>query len=127
MAEHNDLGRAGEEAAARYLMFRDYSILARNWRAGHLELDIVAQKKGVLVFVEVKTLGSDSLSEPEEKVDFEKRRRIVQAANAYIHYNDLDQQVRFDIISVTGRQKPFAIRHIENAFEAAEEKRRHTF
>ena len=68
MAEHNDLGRDGEEAAARYLMFHDYSILDRNWRAGNLEIDIVAQKKGVLVFVEVKTQETDVFLEPEDRL-----------------------------------------------------------
>lgn len=119
MAAHNDLGREGEEAAARFLMFRDYSILARNWRVWHWEIDIIAEKKGVLVFVEVKTLGDDAYSDPEEKVTREKRKNLVQAANAYIHIHDLDQQVRFDVISVIGKHKPFCIRHIENAFEAA--------
>ena len=79
MAEHNDLGRDGEEAAARYLMFHDYSILDRNWRAGNLEIDIVAQKKGVLVFVEVKTQETDVFLEPEDRVGYEKRRRLVRA------------------------------------------------
>lgn len=118
MAEHNDLGRDGEEAAARYLMFHDYSILDRNWRAGNLEIDIVAQKKGVLVFVEVKTQETDVFLEPEDRVGYEKRRRLVRAANAYIRFHDIDQQIRFDVISVVGHGRPFSIRHIENAFDA---------
>ena len=51
MARHNLLGVRGEEAAARFLMFRDYSILEQNWRVGHLEVDIIAQKRGLLIFV----------------------------------------------------------------------------
>lgn len=118
MAWHNDLGREGEEAAARYLMFHDYSILHRNWRAGSLELDIVAQKKGVLVFVEVKTLATDDYLYPEDRIDVQKRRHIVRAAQAYVGYYKLDMQLRFDVVSVVGRHKPFRIRHIENAFGA---------
>lgn len=117
-AGRNELGKAGEEAAARYLMFRDYSILARNWRAGGLEIDIVAQKRGVLVFVEVKTLGSGALTEPEEKVDAVKQARILRAARAYMGRYGLDQQARFDVISVTGSGRPFNIRHTEDAFGA---------
>lgn len=117
MAQHNLLGRQGEEAAARFLMFNDYSILERNWRCGHLEVDIIAQKRGLLVFVEVKTLASASVILPEEHADKEKRRHIVAAAKAYLSINDLDRQIRFDIISVTGSAPPFSIRHIENAFE----------
>ena len=98
-------------------MFSDYSILERNWRCGHLEVDIIAQKRGLLVFVEVKTLTNANVILPEEHADKEKRRHIVAAAKAYMSLNGLDQQVRFDIISVTGAAPPFSIRHIENAFE----------
>ena len=117
MAQHNLLGRQGEEAAARFLMFSDYSILERNWRCGHLEVDIIAQKRGLLVFVEVKTLANANVILPEEHADKEKRRHITAAAKAYLSINGLDRQIRFDIISVTGEAPPFSIRHIENAFE----------
>ncbi len=118
MAQHNLLGKQGEEAAARFLMFRDYSILERNWRAGHLEVDIIAQKRGLLVFVEVKTLANDDVMNPEERVDAEKRDNLVRAAKAYLRIHDLDQQVRFDIISVTGETPPFSVKHFTNAFAA---------
>ena len=55
MAKHNDLGKAGENAAAAYLEKEDYLIRHRNWRKGHFELDIVAAKDNELVVVEVKT------------------------------------------------------------------------
>lgn len=99
------------------MMFQGYSILERNWRVDHLEVDIIAQKRGLLVFVEVKTLASDRFINPEEHVDSGKRRNIVRAAKAYLAMNGLDQQVRFDIIAVTGEKPPFAVNHIENAFE----------
>lgn len=119
METHNrQVGRQGEEAAARYLMFHDYSILERNWTVGHLEVDIIAQKRGLLVFVEVKTLASDSFAAPEDRVDRKKRERLVRAAKAYMTINELDQQLRFDIISVTGQTPPLKIRHIKNAFGA---------
>lgn len=119
MALHNLLGAQGEEAAARYLMFHDYSILERNWRIGHLEVDIIAQKRGLLVFVEVKTLSNSDVIEPEEHVTEEKRQNLLKAAKAYLKINDLDQQLRFDIISARGEGAPFSIRHIKNAFEAS--------
>ena len=87
-------------------MFRDYSILERNWRCGHLEVDIIALKRGLLVFVEVKTLTSADVILPEEHADKEKRKHIIAAAKAYM-----------GIISVTGAAPPFSVRHIENAFE----------
>ena len=112
MARHNLLGVRGEEAAARFLMFRDYSILEQNWR-----VDIIAQKRGLLIFVEVKTLADTNVILPEEHVDEEKREHLIKAAEAYLKIKNLDQQVRFDIISVTGSEPPYEIRHIENAFE----------
>lgn len=118
MAKHNLLGVRGEEAAARFLMFRDYSILEQNWRVGHLEVDIIAQKRGLLIFVEVKTLADTNVILPEEHVDEKKREHLIKAAEAYLKIKNLDQQVRFDIISVTGSEPPYEIRHIENAFEA---------
>lgn len=117
MAEHNILGRTGEEAAARYLMYAGYHIHALGWRFGHLEIDIVAEWYGCLVFVEVKTRRDERFGAAEEAVDAEKQRRLVRAGNAYLRYHHLDQPARFDIIAVTGERPPFAIRHIEHAFD----------
>ena len=70
-----------------------------------------------LIFVEVKTLADTNVILPEEHVDEEKREHLIKAAEAYLKIKNLDQQVRFDIISVTGSEPPYEIRHIENAFE----------
>lgn len=118
MAEHNQLGKAGEEAAARYLMFQGYSIRSRNWKCGHLEVDIVAERRGVLVFVEVKTRRNEQWGSPKEAVDIKKEQHMISAANAYMQYFDLEMQVRYDIISVIGTEAPFRIEHIENAFHS---------
>ena len=67
MARHNELGLAGEEEACRYLMHRGYRLLDRNWRVGHLELDIVADYYGEIVFVEVKTRSSQKIEDFEEE------------------------------------------------------------
>lgn len=116
MANHNILGQDGEEAAARYLMFEGYSLLERNWRVGHLEVDIIAERRGLLVFAEVKTRSSDSTVLPEARVDREKRGRLLGAAAAYLSLTGEDRQIRFDILSVTGQAPSFTVRHIENAF-----------
>ena len=68
MATHNRLGKAGEDAAVAYLERHDYVIRHRNWRKGHLELDIVAAKNNVLVIVEVKTRSNTEVMEPFEAV-----------------------------------------------------------
>ena len=63
MAQHNELGRLGEQQACRYLAEKGYSLLARNWRLGHLEIDIIADYFGEVVFVEVKTRSSEAIAE----------------------------------------------------------------
>ena len=66
MAQHNILGRQGEELAARYLQQKGYQIIDRNWRSGRQELDIVAQKEDILVVVEVKSRRNNSFGDPQE-------------------------------------------------------------
>ncbi len=117
MARNNQLGQSGEETAARYLMHKGYTLHALNWRYGHLEIDIVAEWYGELVFVEVKTRRDEQFGTPEEAVDREKQQRLVRAANAYLRQHGADQPSRFDIIAVVGEQPPFDIRHIEHAFD----------
>lgn len=116
MATHNKLGKEGEDAAAAYLEQKGYVLLHRNWRKNHLELDIVAEKDNELIVAEVKTRTNNSYKEPEEAVDWQKIRRIVIAADAYIKHFDIDNPVRFDIITVMGTPDNFHIEHIENAF-----------
>lgn len=116
MAEHNKLGKAGEEAAARYLEQHGYTILHRNWRKNHLELDIVAVQDDTLVIVEVKTRTNTEYILPQEAVNWLKVRRIVVATDAYVKHFCLDMPIRFDIISAVGTPENFEIEHIINAF-----------
>ena len=79
MAAHNELGKEGEEAASAYLSSRGYRIRHRNWHVGKLELDIIAEKDGELIVVEVKTRRNTRFGLPEEAVTERKIRRIVLA------------------------------------------------
>lgn len=105
MAEHNDLGKWGEEEAALYYEDRGYEILERDWKVGKRDIDLIALTEGkdTLVFVEVKTRQNNDLQEPEEAVDVKKMRNLAIAANAYVKLHGLDMDVRFDIISVIGK------------------------
>ncbi|NDV66475.1 YraN family protein [Bacteroides sp. 224] len=116
MAEHNDLGQAGEDAAVEYLKEHNYTIRHRNWRKGNLELDIVAAKDDELVVIEVKTRKSTLFSLPQEAVNAQKIRRTVIAADTYMKFFGIDSPVRFDIISVVGDAGNFKIEHIKEAF-----------
>ena len=118
MATHNLLGKAGEDAAVAYLRGKGYSIRHRNWRKGHWELDIVAEKDGELVVVEVKTRTNLLYARPEEAVNMGKIKRTVCAADAYVNEFRIDAPVRFDIVAITGRNGSFHIEHIEDAFHS---------
>lgn len=76
MSAHNILGKAGEDAAAKYLEQNGYTIRDRNWRKNHLELDIVADKDKELIIVEVKTRSNTDYIEPQDAVNWQKIRRI---------------------------------------------------
>lgn len=120
MALHNDTGVIGEEAAAAFLREKGYKILENNWHAGHLEVDIIAQKKDWVAFVEVKTRTSTyGDKQPEEYVDKDKQAKIARAANIYIGKHGCQLKARFDIIAVllnAETQKAENINHIEEAF-----------
>ena len=116
MALHNDLGKAGEDAAVRYLEEKGYLILHRNWRQGRYEVDVVAQIEDELVFVEIKTRAEDFYENPEDAVTTKKINHIVSAANAYVRMHKIDLAIRFDIIAVLGYDPHFQIDHIEDAF-----------
>jgi putative endonuclease len=97
-----ELGRIGEEHAARYLASRGYRIKERNFRApGGAEIDIVAEHKEVLVFVEVKARSSVEFAQPQQNVTGWKQRQITRAAAAYISSHERRERVtRFDVVEV---------------------------
>lgn len=116
MAQHNDFGQISEDRAAAYLMANGYTIRDRNWRIGHKEIDIVAQKNGELVIIEVKARKNDYFGDPVNAVTDDKIRKLVLAANTYVRYYRISLPVRFDIIAITGEIGNQQIEHIEDAF-----------
>jgi len=116
MAEHLDTGKLGEDKAAAFLQDKGYEILVLNYRFRHSEIDIIAKKNKILIFVEVKTRTNVSFGMPEEFVDATKRRLILKAAEQYIFDTDWHGDIRFDVISVIITQHTTQIEHIEDAF-----------
>ncbi len=116
MAQHNETGKQGEAEAVRYLQDNGYEILAHNYRHQHAEIDLIAQKGKLLVFVEVKTRSNLSYGNPEEFVNYTKARLVMKAAEQYIFTHDWHHDVRFDIIAVTLVGNEFQVKHIEDAF-----------
>ena len=117
MAEHNDLGKWGEQVAADYLLRKGYEIIERDWKSGHRDLDIIALDGDIVVFVEVKTRSNRMFTDPVDAVGYQKIHNLQQAANHYVKYRHIDGDIRFDIVCVTGAidAEP-EIEHIEDAF-----------
>ena len=116
MAEHNDLGKLGEELAVEFLQKNGYDILETNWVFQKAEIDIIAQKENILAIVEVKTRSSIDFGLPQDFVKPKKIQLLVKAVNEYVISNDLDVEVRFDIIAIHKEGKNYKIEHIEDAF-----------
>jgi putative endonuclease len=96
-----ELARIGEDHAARYLRSRGYRVLERNFRARSGEVDIIAEHKRALVFVEVKARSSDEFGQPRDAVTIWKQRRIVNAARSYAaRLGGGERSIRFDIVEV---------------------------
>ena len=116
MAEHNDLGKEGEAEAARYLEENGYKIKATNWRFGKYELDLVAEKGDMIVFIEVKCRSTKLWGSGADAVTKTKARFIVEAAGHYVNVKNTDKEVRFDVVSLHKGNGAFVIDHIEEAF-----------
>lgn len=117
MAAHNDLGRWGETTAASYLLEKGFTIIAKNYRNWQSEIDLIAAKDDMLIFVEVKTRTGTAFGMPEEFVNATKAKLVMRAAEQYIFEIDWEADVRFDIISILILPDGSTnIRHIEDAF-----------
>lgn len=115
MAEHNVLGRWGEQAACELLVSKGYAIRERNWRSGHYEIDLIAQKGTRIVFVEVKTRKTGG-SDPLIAFDTKKQRRLARAADTYLRLLGLGMAYQFDFIGIVGDAHQYSIEHIEDVY-----------
>ncbi len=102
MAAHNILGTWGETLAADYLERKGYTIVERDWKSGHRDIDIIAVNGNKVVFVEVKTRRNRIFGEPEDAINFMKLQNLRAAINHYVKYRHINQEIRFDIISIIG-------------------------
>ena len=116
MAGHNDLGKTGEELAANLLVDKGYRILDRNWRFQKAEIDIIAQKGNTIVAVEVKTRSTNVFGDPQEFLKPRQKQLLIKAMDAYITQNELDAEVRFDVIGIIKTSGGFQTEHLEDAF-----------
>lgn len=116
MAEHNDLGKLGENLAVEYLLLHGYEVIETNWTFQKAEVDIIAQKESTLAIIEVKTRSTITFGLPQDFVNAKKIQLLVKAVNEYVTSNDLDVDVRFDIIAIHKEGEEYKLEHIEDAF-----------
>ncbi len=119
MAQHNDLGQWGEHLAVAYLHNQGYIIRECDWKQGRRDIDIIALTPDNItcVFIEVKTRKTEEITNPEDAVDEKKMRNLGWAADSYVKQYNVQEELRFDIISIIGTCKENArIEHIIDAF-----------
>lgn len=111
------VGKIGENLAASHLEKKDYTILERNYRFGHGEIDIIAEKDNMLIFIEVKTKKHGDFGDPINWIKRSKQLQIGRIARGYLYERNItDRDCRFDVILVTWEKGLWKIDHIENAF-----------
>ncbi|MCB4807454.1 YraN family protein [Tamlana sp. 62-3] len=116
MAKHNELGNKGEQMAVDFLIENNYAILERNYRFNKAEVDIIAQKEDILAIIEVKTRSTTDFGNPQDFVKPKQINNLVKAVDEYVTINELDVEVRFDIIAIVKEGKQFKLEHLEDAF-----------
>ena len=113
------LGRFGEITASRYLRYHGYDVASAHYNCRLGEIDIVAEDRKYICFVEVKTRSENMKFSPADAVDYFKRNKIIATSQLYLKEHQSDKQPRFDIIEVYfENDEPVRINHIENAFDA---------
>ncbi|WP_282043799.1 YraN family protein [Winogradskyella flava] len=116
MAQHNELGKKGEQLAVEFLIKNGYEILQRNYRFDKAEVDVIAQKEDILAIVEVKTRSTTDFGNPQDFVKPKQIKNLVKAVDEYVTERELDVEVRFDVIAIVKEKTGFGIEHLENAF-----------
>ena len=118
--EARELGRFGEERAARWLRWHGYRIVETNFACRSGEIDLIARKGNYIVFVEVKLRKSSDFAAAREFVTAAKQQRIRTTAALWLSQHETELQPRFDVIEIyapQGAEGRITLNHIENAFE----------
>ena len=114
-----ELGRRGEDAALDYLRRAGLQLVARNWRSGHLEVDLIMEDITSIRIVEVKTLHTGDGFDPSENVTPDKRRKLIRAAKAFYAAHPTQKEIKFDVVTVLFEGDAEAgVNYIPDAFDA---------
>src|SRR5512140_692288 len=115
------LGEECDRITEAWLVQRGWRILDRRFRSGHRDLDLVAEREGIVAFVEVKARRGRSFGHPVEAVNWRKQREMTRSAWVWIaRYGGAKQEFRFDVVGVLMDESGTRVRHVENAFRARE-------
>lgn len=121
MIDRIELGKKGEDITVDFLRKHGFIIFKRNYHSRMGEIDIIAEKNDLLVFVEVKTRIENSLTTPAEAVDLIKQNKIKQTAKNFMSKTVLEYNCRFDVSEVTvcyeNDKAKFKLNYIKSAFE----------
>lgn len=113
---NREWGKQAEKIACDYLITHGYTVRETNWRVGNtIEIDIIAEKGNIIIFVEVKARKGDYML-PTEAIDEKKMRKIVKGGDIYLRGLKHPYEYRLDIITITGTPEHYEIRHIPDAF-----------
>ncbi|GHV01643.1 UPF0102 protein [Bacteroidia bacterium] len=118
LTDKAQIGANGERLAVEYLAGRGFRIAHTNWRKGRYELDIVAERDGVVHFVEVKCRKDHGLTTPEEAITPAKFAALTRAAEAYMEEHHVDGEVQFDLVAVEHLGRRWTVRYIPNAMQS---------
>lgn len=118
--DRRSIGQEGEDIACRLLEGRGHTILERNWRSGHFEIDIISYDAIGIHFVEVKARRYSIQAPPQDNVDFAKQRRTANAAKAFLRSGRgaafRNHECIFDVVAVTFTDGPAEVEYIEQAY-----------
>jgi putative endonuclease len=113
----NAFGELGERIAARWMERAGWRVVARRYRSGRRDIDVVAEREGVVAFVEVKARHGDAFGDPVEAVNRRKQRELVKSAQSWIdRHGRAGLSYRFDVVGVLVRDRTVLVRHVESAF-----------
>jgi len=116
MGKHNEFGKEGEKMATDFLIKNGYDIKYQNYRYLKSEIDIIAQKENILAIVEVRARSNDKIMAIADTITRKKIKLLVMGADHFVTENNLDVEVRFDVITILKNKKLLKIEHLENAF-----------
>lgn len=113
----NNFGELGERIAARYLEQSGWKILAKRFRSGRRDIDLVAQRDDIVAFVEVKARSTEEFGDPVEAVNHRKQRELAKSAQTWIdRHGRSGESYRFDVLGVVVKERRVFVRHVPGAF-----------